>query len=159
MRLVHTGTAPINLAQTRAGTEGPWLKFLEEAGTPQDPNLGFIVALSIAAGDGIGGFVLPGGVVATLDPAGPRPVYSAGSTSPSGLSSDELDPELTATHEGGWAIFVNVVPGEYAVRFEREGQPCGVALPGYGFGATPDGSIRLKTFAGYVTTSIAALCQ
>jgi hypothetical protein len=159
MRLVHTGSAPINLTQTRAGTERPWFEFLEKAGTPQDPNLGLIVAIPVAAGEGIGGLVLPGGVVMTLDPPGSGPAYSAGSSSPGGLSADEIVPELTATHDGGWALFLNVVPGEYAVRFEREGTPCSVALPGYGYGANPDGSIRIKTFAGYVTTSILALCQ
>ena len=159
VRLVHTGAVPINLNQTRIGTSEPWAEFFENAGTPQDPTLALIIAIPIAAGEGIGGFVLPADVSMTLDPAGPGPVFSAGSASPGGLSADEIVPELTATREGGWGLFLNVVPGEYALRFERGGSPCSIVLPGGGYGANDDGSIRIKTFAGYMTTSVLALCQ
>jgi hypothetical protein len=158
LRLVHTGTTPINLRQTRLITYESGRELVARAGTVLDPDKGMIAGGALAAGEGIGGLVLPEGVVMTLKPSGPAPLYSVGSKTPDGLSSDELDPALQATRFGGWGIFVNVDPGDYAVRFERNGQVCNQALPGYGYGADAEGNVRVKVVAGYSAGTIAAFC-
>jgi len=158
LRFVHTGATPIPLRQTRLMTHEPALQLFARVGVVIDPNRGHLVGIPIAPGEGIGGFVLPDGVTMTLKPSGPRPLYNLGSESPNGLSSDELDPALESTRYGGWGSFVNVEPGDYAVRFERNGAGCTQALPGYGYGADSDGNIRVKVVAGY-SGSLAAFCQ
>jgi hypothetical protein len=160
IRLVHTGATPINLTQTRLIATDPGKELFRRAGVELDlTNKGTIVAAPIAAGDGIGGFVLPEGAVVTLLPSGLAPLYSLGSESANGLSRDELDPTLQAMRAGGWGIFPNVDPGDYAVRFERNGQPCTTAIPGYGYGADAEGNIRVKVVAGHSTGTISAFCQ
>jgi hypothetical protein len=160
LRLVHTGATPINLRQTRLFNDDSAVELFEEAGIEADfDDLGSLVGLAIAAGEGIGGFVLPRGVVMTLNLGGPAPIYSVGSRASDGLSSDELDPALQATRDGGWGLFVNVPPGDYTVRFERDGELCDQALPGYGYGTDADGNVRVKIVTGWTTTGIAAFCQ
>jgi hypothetical protein len=160
LRLVHTGNTPINLEQTRLLTFDPTLELFARAGIVLDnTNKGNLVAVPIAAGEGIGGIVVPEGVVITLKPSGPAALYTLGIESSDGLSKDDLDPSLQATRFGGWGIFANVDPGDYAVRFERNGQACSTALPGFGYGADAEGNIRVKILAGHSTASIAAFCQ
>jgi hypothetical protein len=158
LRLVHTGSAPINLRWTRLVTYDSGVELIARAGTVVDTDKGLITGGALAAGEGIGGFVLPEGVVMTLKPNGPAPLYSVGSQTPDGLSSDELDPALQATRLGGWGIFVNVDPGDYAVRFERNGQVCNQMLPGSGYGTDVEGNVRVKVVAGYSVGTIAAFC-
>jgi hypothetical protein len=159
LRLVRVGTAPINLRMTRLVNRDGGRELFARAGVVVDPTKGNLVASAIAPGPGIGGIVLPEGVAITMKPSGPAPLYSAGSTSPDGLSSDELDPSLRASRFGGWAIFPNVEPGDYAIRFERNGQVCNTALPGFGYGADAEGHIRVKVLADHNTASISAFCQ
>jgi hypothetical protein len=158
LRFVHTGATPISLRQTRLVTYESGRELFARAGVVLEPDKGIVVGVPIAPGEGIGGFVLPDGVVMTLEPSGPAALYTLGSEGTSGLSSDALDPALGATRFGGWGNFANVAPGDYAVRFERSGQPCSVALPGFGYGADAGGAIRVKVVAGYAG-SVAALCQ
>ena len=160
LRLVRTGSSPINLSQTRILTREYARELLGKVGTELDiASKGSLVAAPIAPGDGIGGFVVPEGVVITLRPSGPAALYSLGSESPGDLSRDDIDPSAQATRPGGYGIFANVEPGDYTVRFERNGQPCSVALPGYGYGVDAEGNVRAKVLAGYGTTSIVTLCQ
>ena len=160
LRLVHPGSSPINLGQTRILTREYALALLARAGTTLDlTSRGSLVAAPIAAGDGIGGLDVPESVVVTLKPTGPTALYSLGSESPGGLSRDDLDPSAHATRAGGYSIFANVEPGDYAVRFERSGQPCSSAIPGYGYGTDAEGNVRVKVLAGYSTTSIVVFCQ
>jgi hypothetical protein len=159
IRLVHTGSSPINLTQTRVLDLDYAKQLLEKVGTVLDlTNKGTLVAAPIAAGDGIGGLIVPEGVVVALVPSGPTPLYSIGSESSGGLSRDDFDASLQATRASGWAIFANVEPGDYAVHFERNGRPCTAAIPGFGYGADADGNIRVKIVAGYSTGSISAFC-
>jgi hypothetical protein len=158
LRPLHTGATPVNLRQIRLITSTGVKGLFAKAGTAVDPAKGFVVGIPIAPGEGIGSIVLPEGVVVTLTPSGPAPLYSRGAESPGVPSADELDPALSATRFGGWALFGNVDPGDYALRFERDGQHCSQELPGYGYGADADGNIRLKVVAGYSTGSIAAFC-
>jgi len=160
LRLVHTGSSPINLAQTRILAREYARELLAKVGTVVDfASKGTLVAAPVAAGEGIGSIVVPEGVVITLKPSGPAPLYSLGSESPGGLSRDDLDPSLQATSAGGYGLFPNVEPGDYGVRFERNGQPCAAALPGYGYGVDAEGNVRVKVLVGYSTTSIVGFCQ
>jgi hypothetical protein len=159
LRPVHVGATPIFLRQTRIVPSEGARENLARAGIALDSSKGNLVAVPLAAGEGIGGIVLPEGVVMSLKPSGPAPLYSLGSESSGGLSSDVLDPELQATRSGGWATFANVDPGDYALRFERNGRVCSTAMPGFGYGADADGNIRMKVVAGYTTSGIAAFCQ
>ena len=158
LRPLHIGNVPLNLDQVRLVTYDPAVETITKTGTAFDPNKGVVLAVPIAAGDGIGGFVLPADVVITLAPAGPAPLYSIGGESADSLLPDELDPTLAATRFGGWAIIPNVDPGDYAVRFERNGKVCNQALPGFGYGADAEGAIRIKVVGGWDTGSIAAFC-
>jgi hypothetical protein len=159
LRLVHVGTAPINLRMTRLVDYDGGRELFAKVGVVLDPTKGLLLAVPIAAGPGIGGIVMPESVAVTMKPSGPAPLYSAGSATPDGLSSDELDPSLGATRFGGWAIFPNVEPGDYAIRFERNGQVCNTALPGFGYGVDAEGHIRVKVLADHSTAGIAAFCQ
>jgi hypothetical protein len=159
LRLVHTGSSPINLGQTRVLTREYARALLMNVGTAPDlTSKGSLAAAPIAPGEGIGRVLVPEGVVVTLKPSGPAPLYSLGSESPGGLSRDALDPSLQGTSAGGYVLFPNVEPGDYTVRFEHNGQPCTVPIPGYGHGVDAEGNIRAKVLAGYSTTSICALC-
>jgi hypothetical protein len=129
-----------------------------KAGVTIDENKGMLVGTPLAVGEGIGAVVLPQNVVMTLVPAAQPPLYTIGSQAPGGPFSDEFDPNLQATRFGGWGIFVNIEPGDYAVRFERGGQRCSQTLPGYGYGADRDGNMRVKVVAGYTTVNVAAFC-
>jgi hypothetical protein len=158
LRPLHTGLAPINLEQVRLLNEDSQNDLLAKAGAVVDPNKGALVASGLAPGEAIGGFTVPEGVVITLKPSGPTPLYTVGSEPITGLSSGEFDPALVATRFGGWAYFNNVEPGGYAVRFERNGQVCNVAVPGFGYGADAEGNVRVKVIAGYGTGIIVGFC-
>ncbi|HEY6558500.1 MAG TPA: hypothetical protein VI072_14560, partial [Polyangiaceae bacterium] len=84
--------------------------------------------------------------------------YSAGASAPAMPASDDLDVSLPATRFGGWALFTNVPPGDYVMRFERAGTVCNQPIPGFGFGADAQGDIRLSVFAGATTANVAAFC-
>jgi hypothetical protein len=130
LRPVHTGSTPINLEQARLVNEQGQNDVLARAGTVVDPDKGTPVASPVAPGEAIGEFVVPEGVVITLKRSGPAPLYTWGSDSSTGLSSGEFDPALAATRSGDWVYFANIEPGDYSVRFERNGQVCNAAVPG-----------------------------
>ncbi|HMI91276.1 MAG TPA: hypothetical protein VK509_07930, partial [Polyangiales bacterium] len=92
-----------------------------------------------------------------LEPGGVEPLYSIGEVDGSGLSSDELDPSLTATREGGWGLFVGQQPGEYTVHFERDGAQCAPFVAGYGHGTDERGDVKAVLRGGF-TTTVAAFC-
>ena len=158
LRPVHIGSVPINLEQVRLIDEKGQKDVLAKAGTVVDPAKGTLVASALAPGDAVGSFTAPEGAAITLKPSGPTPLYTVGSDPTTGLSSGEFDPVLTATRSGGWAYFANVEPGDYAVRVERNGQVCSVAVPGFGYGADAEGNVRVKVMAGYNTGIIVAFC-
>jgi len=159
LRLLHSGASPLNLNQTRILDLTEVVGLFADAGIDVDLEKGALSGTPVTASDAIGTLALPDNVAVSLKPSGPDPVYSVGAEKPGALSSDDLDPTLRATRFGGWALFANVEPGEYAVHFERSGVPCNQALPGYGYGADADGNIRIKVFAGYSTAMVAVFCQ
>jgi hypothetical protein len=101
---------------------------------------------------------IPEGVKITLMPGDIEAYYSRGILEPSGLSSNEIDPSLEATQNGGWAVFPVIEAGDYTVHFEHDEGPCSF-IPGFGFGADELGDIRVRVRDGFNTASIAALCQ
>jgi hypothetical protein len=123
-----------------------------------DQGLGTLVAVPLAVGEAIGSVSLPQGVNIALTPGDARPYYTLGALKPGGFSSDEFDPNLHATSEGGWALFVGLRAGDYTVAFERNGSTCSTLIPGYGFGVDDLGHIRVRVREGFATSSIAALC-
>ena len=158
LRLLHSGASPLNLNQTRILEVTEVVGLFAKIGIDVDIQKGALTAVPLTASDAIGGLALPENVAVSLKPSGPDPFYSVGAEKPGALSSDALDPALRATRSGGWSLFVNVEPGEYAVHFERNGVACNQPLPGYGYGADANGNIRIKVFAGYSTATVAAFC-
>lgn len=157
LRLVELSGSPINLFETRMLTQASATRLSERAGRPVDPKLAAVVGIALAASEAIGGISLAGDVVITLEPGGVEPLYSIGEVDESGLSSDELDPSLTATREGGWALFAGHEPGDYTVHFERGGVQCAPFVAGYGHGKDERGDIK-ATLRGGFTTIVGAFC-
>ncbi|HEY6555740.1 MAG TPA: hypothetical protein VI072_00645, partial [Polyangiaceae bacterium] len=121
VRLVTISGAPANLFETRIVTTEFGTALYADVGETIDSSKGSIIAHGLQAGEGIGSIVLPGDVSITLTPGVRRPVYSAGASAPAMPASDDLDVSLPATRFGGWALFTNVPPGDYVMRFERAG--------------------------------------
>jgi hypothetical protein len=157
LRPLRTGTVPINLRQTRLITSTGAERLRRAVGVDLEDTKGAMVAIALAAGEGIGSVIMPDNVVMTLVPNGPPALYTRGAVEPDGRSLDDLDRELEATRFGGWGLFFNIEPGEHAVRFERGGRPCAQALPGYGYGLDASGNVRTKIVAGYQSV-ISAFC-
>ncbi len=158
MRLVQVDSNPIDLHETRLVTSASAAQQAEQAGGPRPAGMGSLVVAPLAAGEAIGSLVLPGGVSILLMPGDRTPLYSRGEIEPGGLSSDDLDPSLSATQPGGWGIFIDVEPGDYALQIERNGMPCDQSLPGFGWGFDDMGNVKVKVVAGFTTTGITALC-
>jgi hypothetical protein len=158
LRLAHVQSAPINLSKTRILAERDRSAALESLGLDGASGHGGLVAVALTPGEAIGTVSVPSGVKITLTPGDLEPYYSRGVLEPGGLSSDELDADLEATREGGWALFPELEPGDYAVRFERDGELCSVLIPGFGFGVDERGQIRARVRDGFNTAAIAALC-
>jgi len=158
LRLAHVQGVPINLSRTRLLAERDRNAALESVGWDADSPHGGLVAVAVTPGEAIGTVSVPQGVKITLMPGELNPYYSRGILEPGGLSSDELDPELETTRTGGWALFADVEPGDYAVRFERDGELCSVLIPGFGFGVDELGHVRVRVRDGFNTASVAALC-
>lgn len=159
IRLVHLQGAPVYLRQTRILRDADRVSLLESIDREDNEELGAVLAVGIAPGEAVGSVTIPEGVQITLLPGDIGPYYSRGALTPGGsLSSDELDPDLDATREGSFAIFVGVEPGDYTVRFERDGAQCSTLFPGFGFGLDDLGHVRIRVHAGFNTSSIAALC-
>jgi hypothetical protein len=158
LRLAHVQGAPINLTTVRILTEGDRRTLLESVDVGIDPEQGGMVAIALEPGEAIGTVAIPHGVEITLLPGDIAPYYSRGALLGE-LPSDELDPEIESTRAGGWAMFPGLDPGDYTVRFERDGVVCGVSLPGFGFGVDSEGHVRVRIRKGFNTASIAALCQ
>jgi hypothetical protein len=159
LRLAHVQEAPINLSRTRLLRARDQRTLLESLDLSVDPDRGGLTAVALEPGEAIGTIAFPEGVKVTLLPGDIEPHYSRGMLEPGGLSSDELDPELDATRAGGWALFPALPPGDYAVRFERDGELCSFVLPGFGFGVDDEGHVRVRVREGFNTAPIAALCQ
>lgn len=159
LRLAQVQDGPINLATSRLLKESDRQALLESLDLRVDPGKGGLVAVPLEPGEAAGTVTFPEGVAISMLPGGLKPYYSRGVLEPGGLASDELDPSLSATAAGGWGLFATVEPGDYAVRFERDGELCRFAIPGFGLGADSDGHIRVRIRAGFNTVSIAALCQ
>jgi hypothetical protein len=157
LRLVELSDSPINLFETRMLTQARATRLSEDAGRTVDPKLAAVVAIALAASEAIGGISLAGDVVITLEPGGVEPLYSIGEVDESGSSSDALDPSLTATREGGWALFAGQEPGDYTVHFERGGVQCAPFVAGYGHGTDERGDIEV-TLRGGFTTIAGAFC-
>jgi hypothetical protein len=158
LRLAQIGSVPVNLRQVRIAPASERGSVFRGTGLTPDAAAGVVVAVPIAPGEAIGGFMIPEGVTITLMPGEHRPFYSKGAIGPDGLSSSELDRELTATRAGGWAMFLNVPPGAYTLRFEHNGVPCSQTLPGNGLGVDAQGNVRIEVVAGFTTGSTVALC-
>lgn len=157
LRLAHLQNLPIDLRETRFLRESDRRTLQESLGLDGDSHLGGLVAVPIIPGEAIGSVSFPEGVKITLMPGDIEPYYSRGILEPGGLSSDELDPALEATQNGGWALFPEVEAGDYTLHFERDGAPCSF-IPGFGFGADELGDIRVRIRDGFNTATIAALC-
>lgn len=158
LRLAHLQGAPIDLRQTRMLRLSDRATLFEDIDQRFDDERGGVVAVPLAAGEAIGSVTIPADVKISLMPGDARPYYSRGMREPGGPASDQLDPELEATREGGWGFFANVEPGDYTVRFEREGDLCSTVFPGFGFGVDELGHVRIRVRAGFGTSAIAALC-
>jgi hypothetical protein len=158
LRLAQVGSDPINLRGVRMLDVAVRGDVHRDTGVTRDETTGVVAAIPIAPGEGVGSFLLPEGVSVALMPGEHRPFYSRGTIEPSGLSSNELDPELSATRAGGWAVFLNVPQGAYSLRFERNGVPCAQTLPGGGLGLDAQGNVRIEVVSGFTTSSILALC-
>jgi hypothetical protein len=159
LKLVHLRGAPVFLRTTRLLPVADRTTLFESIGFSYDAELGGLLAVAVTPGEGIGVVTIPEGVEITLMDSDVRPHYSRGALMPgSGLASDELDPSLQATRAGGWAIFVGVEPGDYTVRFERDGTVCSTFFPGFGFGVDDLGHVRIRVRAGFMTSSVTALC-
>jgi len=156
LRLVELTGVPINLFETRTLTQTSLTRLLERAGVENDPKLAAVVAVGLSAGEAIGGVVVAGDVSAVLEPGGVAPLYSIGEVDGSEVS-DELDPSLSASREGGWGLFVKQQPGEYTVHFERDGVQCAPFVAGYGHGTDERGDIKAVLRGGF-TTLVAAFC-
>jgi hypothetical protein len=131
-------------------------------GQSPDPNRGHVVGyLSVLDRDGpLGGFGFPGGVTMDLSPAsGSGPYYFHGTDQPERWALP--DPTLTETTEGsGRALWINVEPGDYAVRFRStglDGYNC-MPFPHGGFGFDESGRVRLRVRAGFATDYVGLLC-
>jgi hypothetical protein len=157
LRLVELASSPVNLFQTRMLTQASATALTERAGRTVDPKLAALLAVPLTAGEAIGGVLLAGDAAITLEPGGVEALYSVGEVEESGLSSDELDASLTATREGGFALFVGQEPGDYTVHFERGGVQCAPFVPGYGHGTDERGDIKV-TLRGGFTTTVGAFC-
>jgi hypothetical protein len=158
LRLITISGAPANLFETRIVTSEFGTALYADVGETVDPSKGSIVAHGLEAGEGIGSIALPGDVSITLAPGVRRAVYSAGAPAPAMPASDDMDALLPATRFGGWALFTNVPPGDYVMRFDRAGIACNQPIPGFGFGADAQGNIRLRVLAGASTANVAAFC-
>lgn len=158
VRLIAISGAPTNLFETRLVSTQLGEALYQDVGETVDPTKGSIIAHGLEAGEGIGSIALPGGVSISLTPQVRRPVYSAGAPAPAMPASDDMDASLPATRFGGWALFPNVPPGDYVMRFERAGIACNQPIPGFGFGADAQGNIRLRVLAGASTANVAAFC-
>jgi hypothetical protein len=158
LRLVQLQAAPVNLRRTRVLRRTAQRSLLETIGESPDASRGTLVAVPVAAGEGIGTVIIPAGVSIVLMPGDRAPVYSRGAPESGGPSSDEIDLDLSATGFGGWALFAAVEPGDYTVRFERDGAVCDQSLPGSSHGVDDSGHLKVKVVAGFVTSSVAAFC-
>jgi hypothetical protein len=158
LRLAHLQGAPIDLRRLRMLRLSERATLFESIDQRVDDERGAVVAVPLAPGEAIGSVTIPADVKISLMPGDARPYYSRGMIEPGGPASDELDPELEATREGGWGFFANVEPGDYTVRIEREGVACSTFFPGFGFGVDELGHVRIRVRAGFGTASIAALC-
>lgn len=157
LRLVELATTPINLFETRLLTSSTAETAIEAAGVEVDRKLGTVVAVATTPGEAIGAIDLPSHAAMTLIPGAIAPLYSLGTTEPEGLSSDTLDPSLTETKEGGWALFPNVPAGDYTVHIEHKGTACIAFVSGYSLGTDTHGDRVVKVRAGFTTTT-AAYC-
>jgi hypothetical protein len=157
LRLVQLAATPVDLFETRMLTQTSANRLLEHAGAEADPKLAAMVAVALAASEAIGGVTIAGDVAIALEPGGVAPLYSIGELEGSGLSSDELDPTLTATRPGGWGLFVGQQAGEYSVHFERGGVQCAPFVAGYGHGIDEQGNVKAVLRAGF-TTTVGAFC-
>jgi hypothetical protein len=155
LRLAELRASVLDLAKTRLITLSSLARAEPRMNT--EAGKGNIVASALAAGEGIGGIVVQGGVTIKLMPEVEAPQYSQGQVAPGGVSSDTLDPSLSATQPGGWAVFWNVPPGSYTARFERGVDSCAMSLPGYGYGVDDDGKVKFEVVAGF-TVNVLAFC-
>lgn len=157
LRLVNLLSVPVNLSRTRILRAEDRRAMLESLGLDADTERGGLAAVSITPGEAIGVVDVLAGVQITLSPGAIGPVYSLGVLEPGGLASDELDPDLAATREGGWAIFPDLEAGDYTAHFEAEDGVCSY-VPGFGLGADEAGDIRVRVRDGFNTGPIAAFC-
>ena len=158
LRLVQLQATPVNLRQTRILRRESSQSLLATIGEALDDSTGSLVAVPVAAGEGIGTIIVPEGVSVALMPGDHTPVYSLGAPEAGGPSLDALDRDLSETRFGGWAFFPALEAGDYVVHFERDGATCGQALPGSSHGVDDSGSLKVKVVAGFSTASVVAFC-
>ena len=112
-------------------------------GAPIDDELGHL-AIAVADGEG----ALLSGVTFTMTPDSGAVGY---------LTTDGIDPDLTATSEVGFAGWLNVDIGEVEITASHPTLTC-VPGPGALVGATPD-ALRIDITAGYLGSTFPFVCS